>query len=153
MIKNREITKKAREALTGRWWFAIGVMLLYYVIIGNASNIAIASIIIGGPFTLGLAIFSLSFVRKEKKNKLEQIFEGFKSFENSLVAYLLVMVFTLLWTLLLVIPGIVASISYSQTFYILAEEKITGKEAIEKSKEMMMGYKWKYFCLNLRFFG
>ncbi|MDD3480708.1 MAG: DUF975 family protein [Patescibacteria group bacterium] len=153
MPKNAEITKKARESLSGRWWFAVGVLLLYYLITGGIANIPMATLIVGGPFVLGLTTFSLSFVRKEKKNELAQLFEGFKNFENSLVAYLLVLVFTLLWMLLFIIPGIIASISYSQTFYILADEKLTGKEAIEKSKKMMMGYKWKYFCLNLRFFG
>ena len=63
-------------------------------------------------------------------------------------------VFVFLWALLLIIPGIIAAIAYSQTFYILAEDDTIGSmDALRKSKEMMIGYKWKYFCLGLRFIG
>jgi uncharacterized membrane protein len=63
-------------------------------------------------------------------------------------------VFILLWMLLLIIPGIIAALSYSMTFYIIADdETMDAMEAIDKSKAMMDGYKWKYFCLALRFVG
>jgi uncharacterized membrane protein len=66
----------------------------------------------------------------------------------------LMLVFTLLWMLLLIIPGIIAAISYSLTFYIIADDDtIKPMEAIDKSKQMMDGYKWKYFFLALRFLG
>lgn len=40
------------------------------------------------------------------------------------------------------------------TFFIIADDNsIDGFEALKKSKQMMKGYKWKYFCLNLRFLG
>jgi len=64
------------------------------------------------------------------------------------------LIFILLWTLLLIVPGIIAAISYSMTFYIIADDNsIAAKEAIDKSKKMMDGYKWKFFCIGLRFFG
>jgi uncharacterized membrane protein len=63
-------------------------------------------------------------------------------------------VFIILWMLLLIIPGIIAALSYSMTFYIIADdETMDAMEAIDKSKAMMDGYKWKYFCLALRFVG
>jgi uncharacterized membrane protein len=59
-----------------------------------------------------------------------------------------------LWALLLIVPGIVAAISYSMTFFILAEDSsLTPMEAINKSKQMMDGYKLKYFYLCLKFIG
>jgi len=62
--------------------------------------------------------------------------------------------FVFLWSLLLIIPGIIASLAYSMTFFILADEPELGaSDALAKSKRMMRGYKWKYFCLNLRFIG
>ncbi|GHT57847.1 hypothetical protein FACS18945_2990 [Bacteroidia bacterium] len=58
------------------------------------------------------------------------------------------------WSLLLIIPGIIAAISYSMTFYIIADDPaISAMDAINKSKKMMYGYKMKYFCLSLRFLG
>ena len=60
--------------------------------------------------------------------------------------------FTFLWTLLLVVPGIVALMRYSQAWFIMADDpNIRPMEAIEKSKQMMDGHKWEYFVLGLSF--
>lgn len=66
----------------------------------------------------------------------------------------LITVFTYLWTLLLIIPGIIKALSYSQAFYIKAENpNIPASRAIELSKIMMNGHKWDIFYLNLSFIG
>ena len=63
-------------------------------------------------------------------------------------------IFILLWTLLLIIPGIIATYSYAMTFFIIADDPQAGAlEAIGRSKEMMRGHRWKLFCLFLRFIG
>lgn len=109
--------------------------------------------IIGGPFSLGLSIFILA-VSRDQDAKFSQLFYGFYLIWKALGAYLAILLFTLLWTLLLIIPGIMAAISYSLTFYIIADDYSIGAlEAIDKSKKMMYGYKWKYFRLSLRLFG
>jgi uncharacterized membrane protein len=101
---------------------------------------------------LGISIFSLSISRNQEA-RLEQIFDGFNNFGTALGAYLLMILFIILWMLLLIIPGIIAALSYSMTFYILADDKtIPAMDAIDKSKAMMDGYKWKLFCMGLRFF-
>jgi len=147
----------ARESLKGKWGLAIGTLVVYMLIVVVLQIIPIvgpiASLIVGGPFAVGLAIFSLSISRNQD-TKLEQIFQGFNNFGTALGAYLLMVLFILLWMLLLIIPGIIAAISYSMTFYILADDNSIGAmDAIDKSKKMMDGYKWKYFCLGLRFLG
>lgn len=150
---NAQIMTNAREALKGKWGIAIGGMLLYSVITGSLSSAFPLSLILGGPLAVGLAIFSLNLYRK-KDVQLEQLFDGFKNFSNALIAYLLAGLYILLWTLLLIVPGIVAALSYSQVMFILAEDnKISPTEALKKSKQMMMGNKWKLFCLGWRFFG
>ena len=79
---------------------------------------------------------------------------GFNRFGVSILAAIMLGLFTLLWLLLLIVPGIIAGISYSQTFFIIAEDKSIGaREAIDKSKRMMDGYKLKYFYLCLGFIG
>ncbi|MFA5888772.1 MAG: DUF975 family protein [Candidatus Paceibacterota bacterium] len=156
-IENSLLMRQAREALAGKWGLAVGTMFVY-VLIGSAIQYIpkagpILFLLISGPMTLGLVIFSLSLSRNQNP-RFEQIFEGFKRFGVSLAAYLLVMLFTLLWTLLLIIPGIIAALSYSMTFYILVDDASVGaREAIKRSKKMMMGNKWKLFCLGLRFIG
>jgi uncharacterized membrane protein len=62
--------------------------------------------------------------------------------------------FTFLWSLLLFIPGIIKSYSYSMTLYIISEDPSIGvMDAITKSREMMNGYKFKKFLLDLSFIG
>jgi uncharacterized membrane protein len=155
--ENVVLMQMARESLKGKWGLAIKTFVVYFLIFFILQFIPIigpiASLIISGPFTLGLAIFSLSISRNQDA-KLEQIFLGFNNFGTALGAYLLRILFTLLWMLLLIIPGIIAAISYSMTFYILADDNSIGAmDAIDKSKKIMYGYKWKYFCLQLRFLG
>ena len=113
----------------------------------------IGTLIIGGPYLLGYSIFFLSLSRKQEP-RLSHLFEGFYHFADALVAYLLMTLFIILWTLLFIIPGVVASLSYSQTFFILADNRqLKGSEALRESRAMMKGNRWKLFCLCWRFFG
>ncbi len=142
--------RQAREALEGRWGFAIGTYLLYILISGCIPPI---SIIISGPMTQGMAGLSLKLSRRQQSD-VPDLFTGFNNFWNALLAYLLIIVFVILWSLLLFIPGIIAAISYSQTFYVLSEDPaIDPMDAINRSMALMNGYKAKYFRLCLRFFG
>ena len=62
--------------------------------------------------------------------------------------------YTVLWTLCLIIPGIVKSYEYKMIPYILAENPwISRKRAFEISKNMMDGEKWNAFVLDLSFIG
>tara|TARA_B100000787_G_scaffold95521_1_gene70516 strand:+ start:19168 stop:19758 length:591 start_codon:yes stop_codon:yes gene_type:complete len=158
MVKeNKKLMAEAIEALSGNWGLAVVTFLVYTIIVTIVQLIptigSVILIFIQGPMLIGVAMFSLSLSRKEEA-RLEQIFDGFQNYGRALGAYLLMVVFILLWMLLLIIPGIIAAIAYSQTFYILAEDDtIDGMGALEKSKQMMDGFKWKYFCLGLRFIG
>jgi len=158
--ENLVLMQMARESLKGKWTQAVGTYLVYIVILGAFSGTSrvlpltgIVSLILAGPMFLGITIFSLSLARNQDA-RIEQIFNGFYNFGTALGAYILMVVFILLWSVLLVIPGIIAALSYSMTFYIIADDPSVGAmEAIDKSKMMMAGYKWKYFCLMLRFLG
>ncbi|MFI5151336.1 MAG: DUF975 family protein [Bacteroidia bacterium] len=146
---------QAREALKTRWGLAIGTCLVYMLIVGGFGSVkymgGIVTLILTGPMQLGLATFSLSIVR-EKEASFQQLFDGFNDFSKALVTYLLMLLYVLLWTLLLIIPGIIAALSYSMTFYILADDSnLKPEQALMKSKEMMDGHKEKLFYLYLRF--
>ncbi len=154
---NKTLMERARESLAGKWGIAIGAAAIYMAIstvVGGMKGIGqLLSLLASGPLALGLCIFSVS-ISRGKEVKINQLFEGFRRFSTALAAYLIVMLFTILWTLLFIVPGIIAALSYSQTFYILADDQAIGAgDAIKKSKKMMDGYKWKYFCLCFRFIG
>jgi uncharacterized membrane protein len=155
-----EIMKSGKEALQERWGLAIGTFLVYEIIIGafqrtteDHSYTSLLLLAVAGPLSLGVSVFSLNIARN-REARFEQIFEGFRNYTTSLVAYLLVALFVLLWSLLLIIPGIIAALSYSMTFFVIADnESIEPMEALNRSKQMMEGYKLKLFYLSLRFFG
>ena len=66
----------------------------------------------------------------------------------------LMTLYTLLWTLLFIIPGIIKGFSYAMTPYILAENPgMTVSEAITKSRRIMDGNKFRLFCLGISFIG
>lgn len=156
-LRNSVITTKAQETLDGNWGLAIGAFFVAGLISSISGAIPfigfIGNLILGGPIALGLSIFSLKLCRKQSP-EFQDIFEGFNNFGNALVLYLLQVLYVILWSLLLIIPGIIAAIGYSQSFYILSENPdMNASDVLKKSQEMMDGYKWQYFFLGLRFFG
>jgi uncharacterized membrane protein len=156
-MENRDIMAFAKANLRGNWDIMAAIFLIYLVItciLGVIPVIGwIAGILIAGPILVGLHIVSLSAAR-DKPIRLGQLFDGFYFFTNCLIAYILTLIFILLWSLLLIVPGIIAAFSYSMTYFILAENRqIDGQEAIRQSKAMMMGHKWKLSGLVGRFTG
>ncbi|MBD3316619.1 MAG: DUF975 family protein [Chitinivibrionales bacterium] len=155
---NGEIMRRAREALKGKWGPAVGVVFVYFAISTGIGIIYpktgwIVSTFVSGPFTLGLSMFFIGIARGDTP-PLTRMFEGFKRFPTALATYLLMILLIIFWLLLLIIPGIIASLSYSMTFYILADdEQIGPMDAINKSKEMMKGHKVRLLMLMLRFLG
>jgi uncharacterized membrane protein len=153
---NGRLIELANDSLKGRWWLAIGTYLLFGLIFNVLKNIPIAGTIflnlIMGSLLLGLAIFSLSIARNEEA-RIEQLFQGFNRFGTNLVAYFLITFFILLWTLILIIPGIMAALSYALTYFIIADDdSISAIDAMNKSEQMMYGYKLQLFVLCMMFF-
>lgn len=156
--QNSELRRMAREKLTGNWGIAILMCLIYGIICGLPGAIPyvgwIVSLLIAGPMALGLIICFMGFIRNERQLQFESLFDGFKNYSSALVLQLLIAIFTFLWTLLLFIPGIIAALRYSMSFYILNDNpQIGAKAALEESKRMMQGNKGKLFCLYLSFIG
>jgi uncharacterized membrane protein len=97
---------------------------------------------------------NIAFLRLLRKNpqELGYLFQEFNS--RVYVTTLLTMVYTLLWTLLLIIPGIIKAYSYSMTYYVLEDNpELSGDKAIEESMRIMSGHKWALFWLHLTFIG
>lgn len=148
---------QAREALAGRWGEAIGAYVLL-ALVGLAANIIpyvgwILGLLIGGPVALGTVSYFLATARRQSP-QFGKLFSGFERFGPSFVAYILTTLFTLLWALLLIVPGIIAAYRYAMTFYILEDNpSMTGSEAMRRSIAMMDGHKARLFGLHVRFIG
>ena len=96
----------------------------------------------------------LDVVRGGNDVNIGTLFAGFNDFGRIVGTKLLKAIYTFLWSLLLVIPGIVKMYSYAMTDYILRDEpQLANNAAIEKSMSMMDGNKMKLFMLDLSFIG
>lgn len=159
----KDFRTMAWAKLKGKWGLAALTMLIYAVISGVCSlpsaykQIAIISTLlnffIGAPLSFGFAIFILKLVDGVPV-KCEILFDGFKMYGKALLVELLVNLFTALWALLLIIPGIIKSYSYSMTRYIAFERPdLSANEARHESMRIMVGHKWRLFCLDFSFIG
>lgn len=156
-----------RQALAGYWSIAVsGTLLLmaltlapilvFYLIFQSDTLDFVSNVyglIVTGPLTLGYYTMILSIFRRGLASPAE-VFYGFERFGKAFGLYIVMNLFVLLWTLLLIIPGIIAAYRYSLAFYILADRPEIGiLDAIRESSRMMRGNKWKLFCLELSFIG
>ena len=180
---NKELMAEARMVLSGNWGMAVLGYFLYIALtmsfsvfvmgstffvaavaglnggsvesagnaIGQVSNIV--QFLIAGALAVGFCSFFLGIVQ-DAEARLERLFTGFCRFWKSFAVYFFYTLFICLWMLLLIIPGIIASFRYAMAFFIIADDEDCGPlEAIGRSKEMMAGNKWKFFCLHWRFLG
>ena len=179
MQLNSELRAQARERLEGQWGTFVLMTFLMLVIqtilqipgyIGSLleilspenvlaslsfSNISNILSLLALPLSWGLTV-SLLRNHREESVDLENLFDGFRGgrYTRVFCALFLVHLFTFLWTLLLIIPGIMKAFSYALTPYILLDEpELTARQAITRSCEIMQGRRWKLFCLYLSFIG
>ncbi|MGL4485286.1 MAG: DUF975 family protein, partial [Anaerovoracaceae bacterium] len=109
--------------------------------------------IVSGPMSFGLTLMFVNLYRR-KNLEMNLLFSGFKVFFNAFVLTLLVGLFTFLWSLLFIIPGIIASYRYKLAMYILVENpEKSPMECIEESKKLMAINKGKAFGLDLSYIG
>ncbi len=149
MKTRAELKAMAKEQIRGN----IGILFLITLIIGAISFVAglILSFIPLGGYVASIIIapaFSISIIRvylnlaKGTKPAAGDAFSGFDDFWSAFKVTFLVGLFTFLWSLLFVIPGIIKAYSYSQAMTIVAENPgISAREAINRSKAMMEGHK------------
>ena len=113
----------------------------------------LASLIIGGVLQLGYAQFLL---RQQNRGdgEFNDLFSYFDRFGAGFAQKFLRELYTLLWSFLLFIPGIIAAYRYAMTPFLMVEfPELTASEAIDRSKEMMQGHKMDLFLLDLSFIG
>jgi uncharacterized membrane protein len=180
-ITNSQIKKQARMSLKGNWGLVVLLTFIVFLLNlllpiifdvnlsggfsawidsnesisgGNFISNIISFVLI--PFSVAINWFYLSLERRESPH-ISQVFLVYKNGKQSLKLVgtsLLIGLFTMLWSLLFLIPGFIKSLSYSQTFFLLKDHpEYTVTQAITQSRIRMKGFKWKYFLLGLSFIG
>lgn len=171
-MNRQEIKAKAKEfAFKNKWniWkpylvifaisFAFGLILGIFEIdtekgIGSLLTYALEIALI--PASIGYIYYIMELVNGKVLDVKEALLSKYKLFGIILVTSIMVSLFTTLWTLLLIIPGIIYAFKVAMVNYILADtadENTKWKDVINTSKEMMDGYKMDYFVFGLSFIG
>ena len=126
---------------------------LSFILMGQINLGNFLSFIMMGPITLGVSGYFLKLIRNEGPI-IEDMFGGLKSFLKPFVLNLLITIFTTLWSLLFIIPGIIAAFRYSMAYYILLDNpQLSTFEALNQSKRMMVGFKFQLFLLKFSYIG
>ena len=161
-MNRAELKSMAKEQIRGNIGILFVVTLLIGLISGIASTVLGMIPVVGSLLAIVIVTpaFSLSIYRvylalaKGVKPQAKDAFSGFDDFWAAFKVTFLVGLYTFLWSLLFVIPGIVKGISYSMAMYVLAENKgMSATECINASKEMTNGHKMDLFVLSLSFIG
>ena len=127
--------------------------IILSTVLGSIFAANLYSYLVTGAFNLGYAVFILNIFRN-KEVDYSQLFCGFERILKTVGLYIYTSIFIFLWTLLFIVPGIIAAIRYSQAYYILADNPdMPITEIVNESKRMMSTNKAKYFCLGLSFIG
>lgn len=157
-IKLKELAKKQ---ISGN----LGVFLLMYItavvitlILGLIPAAGgLLSFVAGAIFEIQFVIIFLALARGTNPEFMNMfdIFKNSRLCGNSILLYILTAVYTTLWSLLFIIPGIIKALSYAMAPYILAENEyyMTPQDAIKESMRIMEGHKMDLFILELSFIG
>lgn len=85
---------------------------------------------------------------------MRELLSAKSSWGKAILLQVIITTVIALWSILLVIPGIIKKLAYSISAYILEENpEMSPKEAMELSQRLMKGNKWRYFCLQMSFIG
>jgi len=170
MTTLKEFRKIGREKMTGKWGKAILPTLILFLISICCSSVIqlsgqgsqaftsfapLISWLIIAPISWAFIVLFLRNFRGDAESfDVSHLFDGFKDYKRITFTIILMYIYVILWTLLLIVPGIIKSISYAMTPFILEDHpEMKNNEAIELSMKMMKGNKMRYFLLTLSFIG
>ena len=127
--------------------------LEHYSVSGFAIALVVALRIMSYMVSVGFVIFALHISRDEKA-EFGNLFDGFGLFFRVLWLGILEGLLIFLWSLLLVVPGIVAAYRYRQALYLLLDHpERSAWQCLRESSALMSGHKWELFVLDLSFLG
>ena len=157
-LDRESMAGSALQALSGNWGICAWICFIYLVLYIPAQLIpilgSIVSLVIAGPFGVAWAKIALKLTDGHKP-ETKDLFSGFNSdvLWLSIGVGIISTIFITLWTILLIIPGIIAALAYSMIYFIILDNPtISPLSAISKSKSLMYGYKSKFFVFVFQCF-
>ena len=155
-------------SLKNNWMMCITAFLLMTILSGtmllpsgdidetNAIFVLILSLyglVVTGPFTYGISVIMLRVSRGQSASVMN-IFDGFTKVFKTLGLLLYITLFVCLWSLLFIIPGLIAAVRYSMAFYVMIDNPdYSIKQCVDESKNLMRGNVWKFIVLQFSFIG
>ncbi len=121
------LKQDTRNELRGFWTQPVLATLVLMIISGACSALGsigigfVLTLLVFIPLDLGYTIAMYDFIHGSKLDTIDRMFSCFKQYSRTLAVSLLKNVYIFLWSLLLIIPGIVKSYSYAMTYYIAKE--------------------------------
>ena len=158
------LKKWAKEKVKGNVWRIFALYLFVSLIsmiptiikIDNDILPIIITIIISFTsfiLNVGLVKYMINFINDNPSN-INMLFSKFKYWKQMAITYFRIYINVFLWSILLIIPGIIKAYSYSLVTYILADNpNISSKDALKLSEDMMHGHKLELFLLQISFSG
>ena len=155
MISNRDLVEKTKPILKDFYLQAFACLLLasllpQIVLSLSPTNLLLNMVVfcLSAYIQVGIALYCLE-IYKGKNVGLETIFSRFNGFKP-IIFMLIYTLIVFLGLILLVVPGIILGLMYSQIFFILADDPGIGViEAFNLSNKMMKNNMWQFFMLNL----
>ncbi len=151
-----EIKKQAKLGLASQYWMSVGAFLLYGLVVGAASGVTfgVGTVFLLPPMMVGYYSFTLKVYRGEQGDIGDMFSVGFTNYWRNVGGVLWMYLFTCLWSLLFIVPGIIKSLAYFMSPYILADSKqVSATQALKLSMRMTKGHKGKIFVMGLSFIG
>ena len=169
MKQNFELRNAALNLLKGNWTDVVVLFLLiglsqaivntiiaFFIPeeFGGISTLAV-NILFFYPLIYVFKMHLMAFSAEGKRIVLSEYIDNFKKQYSRAVPVMgLICLYVMLWTLLLIIPGIIKGYSYAMASYISIDNKeLSAEECIQRSMKMMQGHKMQLFLLDLSFFG
>lgn len=180
-MNRSELKASAKASLRGNWGTVIGaafvaaaaflvvgvIHVMIIIALGNtdspleiATGVMLTASMFSMLYTLGGSVFTGGYnclMLKISRNipaSIGDIFSRVKQTFKFFILSIAISIMVSLWTLLLIIPGIIATYRYSQVYFILCDHPTIGIfDAITLSKEIMLGHKMDLFVLSLSFLG
>lgn len=170
MKKQRyEYKQQAKQLMEGKYTNVIVIMIIISIVSGIFSSgnfnfqnpnfgariLSVITFALSAAFSFGTMKMYMGITKDVNPDIEDILLVGFKNnYVRNLVTALLQAIYVFLWSLLLIIPGIIKAYAYSMSFYLLNKEpELQASDAITKSKEYTNGYKMDLFLLHLSYIG